>query len=82
VTTVESVLAEARQLTPDEQLEVATILMDEAGDAAPEGWWQSIEPEIERISAGIKAGTVKTYSLEEVRRRIKERLYGTRSSLL
>lgn len=82
VTTIEHALEVARELSTEEQVALANILLEDAGNPPPEGWWESIEPEIEQISAAIEAGTKKTYSLEEVRQRMRERLDGTRRSLL
>lgn len=82
MTTIERALAVARELTPEEQVTLANILLEDAAEPTPEGWWESIEPEIERRIRAIESGEERTYSLEEVRKRVQERLDGARTSIL
>lgn len=79
---MERALAVARELTPKERIALANILLDEAIEPAPNGWWEGIEPEIERRIRAIESGEERTYSYEEVKQRIRERLDGKRDSIL
>jgi hypothetical protein len=60
----------------------AHILLDEAIEPVPDGWWESIEPEIERRIRAIESGEEQTLSYKEVKQRIRERLDGKRDSVL
>ena len=82
MTTMERALAAARELTADERIALANILLDEAVEPAAEGWWESIQPEIERRIRAIDSGEERTYSYDEVKERIRERLDGKRDSIL
>ncbi len=46
LTTIEHALEVARELSTEEQVALANILLEDAGNPPPEGWWESIEPEI------------------------------------
>lgn len=82
MTTIERALEVARELSTEEQVALANILLEDAANPPPEGWWQSVEPEMERRIRAIESGEERTYSYEEVRERIRGRLDGTRDSIL
>ena len=82
MTAIEHAYAVAQELTPEERIQLANMLLEEASDD-PHGWYtDALEVELDKITAAIDSGQMKTYSLEEVRERVSDRLDGKRDSLL
>lgn len=82
MTAVERVYAEAMELSEGELDELVARLLAARDEAPPAGWWESIAPEMERRSAAIRSGESTTIPWNEVQRRIRERLDGSRDSIL
>ena len=73
MTAVERIFERALELTPDERLELAELLLESSVEPFP-GWWESVKPEMDRRLAAVDAGESKTLSWAEVRKRMYERL--------
>ena len=79
-TAVREVFDRALELSADERFELAQLLLDEE-DVEAAGWWERIQPEVERRLVAIHAGEAGTVSWDEVQRRVRDKLDGKRDSL-
>ena len=77
MTAVEQLLATALELTLDERLQLAELLLDSADEPDPE-WWASIQPEMDRRIRAVESGEAKTTPWNEVRERMFERVNAPR----
>ena len=72
----------AMALSNEDRLRLADMLYASAGDLEENDWDASSEDELDAMEAAIDSGRMKTYTFEEVRLRIRDRLDGHRDSLL
>ena len=72
----------AMALSDEDRLRLADLLYASAGDLEEDDWDASTDEELDEIESAIDSGRMKTYTFDEVRQRIRDRLDGHRDSLL
>jgi hypothetical protein len=78
---IEFVYEKAMELSDEDRLRLADLLYASAAELTEDDW-DTDEEELDRIEAAIASGEMKTYSWEEVRQRVRDKLDGKRDSLL
>ena len=80
-TPIELAYETALQLSTEDRLRLADLLYASVQDDEEE-WDAATEGELDEVEASIGSGKMKTYSFEEVRQRVRDKLDGKRDSLL
>jgi hypothetical protein len=83
MTTVERVYAEAMELSEQEQEQLVALLVNARAEAdgVDPGIDPELEAELDEIEEQVASGAMRTYSLEEIRQRVRDKLDGLRRPL-